>query len=162
MVRIRSSVSGSSTKIWPYLSSSVPVYNQSEIPGNDTRSLPVPLVTDHGWTLLVPLDEGGHHFFFSWGPQVCSLCSESTLLSESDAFSPFAQNECEVVSQTRSSTSHRVQVGLWAPLWGVGPEDNWTERSPGERLMSPLNKGGTSLLKGDHVSTSNLRERYNF
>lgn len=67
----------------------------------------------------------------------------NTTRSGSDAFSPFAQNEREVVKQTRSSTSHGVQVGLGPH----GPEDSWTEKSVGERFVSPLNKGGGSLLK---------------
>lgn len=85
---------------------------------------PVSLVTGpgvHGEPLFTPLGLEGYHFFFSWGPQVRSLLRVNRTHSESDASSPFAQNDCEVVSQTRSSTSRRVQVGM-GPHWEVNPK----------------------------------------
>jgi len=89
------------------------------------------------------------------GP-VCSLCSEPAFLGERDAFSPFAQNEREVVSQTRSSASHRVQVGLGHPCGESAPRTPGLRCQLGGRLMSARNKGGRSLLKNSHDSASNL------
>lgn len=78
---------------------------------------PVSLVTGpgvHGEPLFAPLGLGGHHFFFSQGPStgLQSVLRANRTHRESDAFSPVAQNERAVVSQTRSSASCRVQVGM--------------------------------------------------
>lgn len=134
----------------PYYTSPVPVYTPVEIPGNDPDHWPVSLLTgpgDHGEPLLAPLGLEGHRFFFAWGPQACSLCSERTQLAvEVIPFLHLRKMSVRWLSRP-GAQPHMESRWAWGPTAGVSPEDSWTEKSVGERFVSPLNKGGGSLLK---------------
>lgn len=95
---------------------------------------PVSLVTGPGGSLQASVCStrfGRTPFLLFLGSTgLQSLLRVHTTHSDSDAFSPFAQNEHEVVSQTRSSTSHTVQVGM-GPHWGdLAPKTS----GPGSQL----------------------------